>query len=677
MKRSPLPLLVIASLMLTGGVDLGAQTNNPSTAERFAAPNAELVARENSFWKRTPLPVPADIVMEASGIVPVAGKRLLVTTRRGEIWFIDGAYDENPQPRYTLFASGLHEPLGIVAAPKGGYYVAQRQELTRIVDTDNDGRADIFETVCKLPIAGPYHEYAFGPVLAPNGNLRVTLNVAFGGSTQAPAPWRGWMVEITPDGQMIPVAAGLRSPNGFTVSSTGDWFFAENQGEWVGSGRVTHVEPGDFAGHPAGLAWSTLPGSTVRLRPDDIKDFEEPMHEVAKRLPGLKTPAVWFPHTILGISTAGLMEDKTGGKFGPFAGQFFLGDQGQSKIMRMSLEKVKGVWQGASYAFREGFDSGTIRLTMGDDGTLFVGETARGWGSVGPKQQGIERVMWTGQVPFEIKEVKAQPDGFLITFTRPVDRATAENPASYNVAGFTYLYHKAYGSAPANRLACPVRRVVVSPDGLSVRIANICLREGYIHEVKAAGVRAATGGESLLHNTAYYTLNRIPDGNRIIPIEAAEAELCVAPIPVAANAVTAKHPARRPANWTLDDGDQTILLGTLPGLKFDLESLTAKAGARVRLVFRNTDDMLHNFVLCTPGRGQAVGAAAMALGIEGTAKNYVPDSDDVLFHTALTQPGANDTIYFTAPTTPGDYDYICSFPGHSVLMKGVLHVTAP
>jgi azurin len=436
------------------------------------------------------------------------------------------------------------------------------------------------------------------------------------------------------------------------------------------------VEPGDFAGHPAGLAWSTLPGSTVKLRLDDIRDFNEPMHEVAKRIPGIKIPAVWFPHTILGISTAGITEDTTGGKFGPFAGQFYVADQGQSKVMRMSLEKVKGVWQGAAYAFREGFECGIIRLTMGEDATLFAGETARGWGSVGPKQQGLERLVWTGVTPFEIKEVKAQPDGFLLTFTQAVDRATAENPASYAIAGFTYNWHRAYGSAPVNRLSCPVQKIVVAPDGLSVRLAAICLREGYIHEVKATGVRAASNGETLLHNTAYYTMNRLPDGNRIIPIPANEAEICVAPIPSAATAASPKHPVRQPSEWNNPDGDQTILLGTIPGLKFDTEVLTVRAGARVRLVFRNSDDMLHNFVLCAPGKGQEVGVAAMQLGLEGAAKNYVPDTSDVVVHTALTQPGASDTIYFTAPTTPGDYDYICSFPGHAMIMKGIMKVEA-
>lgn len=653
-----------------------AQVNNPSSAERFAKPSSELVVRENKYYARTPLVVPDDIVLETSGILALPGKKLIVTTRRGEVWIIEGAYDATAKPKFTLWASGLHEPLGIIPAPKGGYYIAQREELTRVADTDGDGHADLFETVCKLPISGAYHEYAFGPVMAPNGNLRVTLNVAFGGATQAPAPWRGWIVEITPDGQLIPVAAGLRSPCGFTVTAGGVWFYAENQGEWAGSGRITEIEPGDFMGHPAGLAWSKLAGSTVKLRPEDIQDFEKPYVDVAKTLPGLKLPTVWFPHAVLGISNSDIKEDTTGGKFGPFAGQLFVGDQGQSKIMRVALEKVKGTWQGAVFAFREGFDCGIIRLGWGEDGSLFAGETARGWGSVGPSQQGLERLAWTGEMPFEIKEVHAQPDGFVLTFTSPVDRVTAEKPESYSIAGFTYLYHKTYGSAPVNRLGCPVRQVIVAPDGLSVRLASACLREGYIHEIKVPGVRSANGGETLVHPTAYYTLNQIPDGDRIIPVDPKDAELCKAPVPVAANANTKKHPNKVPTDWTGDDGDVTLLLGTQPGLKFDKTELTAKAGAHVRLVFQNNDDMLHNFVLCAPGKGQAVGVAALTFGLEGAEKNYVPDSADVLFHTALTQPGASDTIFFSVPGAPGDYDFICSFPGHAALMKGVLHVTA-
>jgi azurin/glucose/arabinose dehydrogenase len=670
MQRFPLlPLAAVAALALP----LAAQPNNPSSAERFAKPDEALVARENVAWKRVPIPVPENIVLEASGILPVPGKRLLVTTRRGEVWWVDGAYDDDPKPKFTLFASGLHEPLGIVAAPPGGYYVAQRQEVTRLVDTDGDGRADVFETIAKIPISGSYHEYAFGPVLAPNGNLRVTLNVAFGGATQSPVPWRGWMMEITPDGQMTPIAAGLRSPCGLIRTSAGDWFYSDNQGEWVGSGKVTHLERGDFTGHPAGLAWSKLPGSPVSLRKEDILSFDEPMSEVAKRMPGVKPPAVWLPHTVYGISNAGMLEDLSGGRFGPYGGQFFVADQGQSKVVRMSLEKVKGVWQGAGYAFRSGFDCGIIRIAQGEDGSMFTGETERGWGSLGPKKFGLERLVWTGVTPFEIREIKAQPDGFLLTFTQPVDRATAEKPESYGVTSFTYLWHQEYGSAPANRLGCPIRKVVVAPDGLSVRIATLCLREGYIHEIKAPGLKAKSG-EALLHNSAFYTLNRLPDGDRIIPVDPKDAELCVAPVPTAARAATKKHPIKAPSDWPGDEGDKTIIITTQSGMKYDTTLISVKPGTRIRLVLRNADDMLHNFVLCAPGKGQTVGEAAVALGLDGMAKNYVPDSDDVLYHTALLLPEASDTIFFNAPTTPGDYDYICSFPAHAAMMKGILRV---
>jgi azurin/glucose/arabinose dehydrogenase len=663
---------ILSSLFAATCLVSPGRAQNPSAAERFANTPAELIAAESGYWERVSLPVPAGIVLEVSGILPV-GERLLVTTRRGEMWWIDGAYADNPQPKYTLFASGLHEPLGVIAAPQGGYYIAQREEITQITDTDNDGRGDLFKTIWKVPIYGNYHEYAFGPVMGPDGNLRVTLNVSFGAPTQSSAPWRGWMVEVTPDGHMTPIAAGLRSPCGFTVTAQGDWFYADNQGEWRGSGHVSHVEPGDFMGHPPSLAWSKLVGSKVKLNVEDIPDDAQPDFEQAKKIPGLKPPAVWFPHTIMGISTSDIKEDLTAGKFGPYAGQFFVGDQGQSKVMRMSLEKVKGVWQGACYPFLSGFESGIIRMAWGKDGSLFTGETARGWGSVGGKDFALERVRWKGQAPFDLQEVKAQVDGFVLQFTEPVDPVTAADPASYSVSGFIYKHHSTYGSPVINRLGCPVLKVVVAPDGRSVRLGTACLREGYIHEVKAKGVKSASAKAELLHDTAYYTLNRFPEGARIIP-EVNVAELCTAPVPPASNVPTAKRPIALPAEWPVWDADQAIVVGTKPGLKFDTALITVKAGTRVQLVFKNTDDMLHNFVITRPGRADAVGQAALQLGLDGSARSYVPESDDVLYHTALLQPGDSESIYFVVPEKPGDYEFLCTFPGHFQLMRGIFRV---
>jgi hypothetical protein len=321
---------------------------------------------------------------------------------------------------------------------------------------------------------------------------------------------------------MTPWATGLRSPAGFGVLRDGSIFYGENQGDWVGSGRVTHLERGDFAGNPIGLHWTSEAGSPITLRPEDVPNTGRPMHEAAKTVKHLKLPAVWFAHALTGISTSDIREDTTGGAFGPFTGdatfrQLSVDDQGHSKIMRMALEKVNGQWQGACFSFRAGFQSGVLRMLWGQDGSMFVGMTSRGWASTGKDSFGLQRLVWTGKVPLEMKTISSRPDGFEVTFTMPVDRQTGQNPGSYALNSFTYRYHGAYGSPVEDVRPVPIRGVILSPDGLSARIvADTTLREGFIHELTAEGIRAAQGGLPLLHPTAYYTLNHIAPGPRAV-----------------------------------------------------------------------------------------------------------------------------------------------------------------
>jgi azurin len=75
--------------------------------------------------------------------------------------------------------------------------------------------------------------------------------------------------------------------------------------------------------------------------------------------------------------------------------------------------------------------------------------------------------------------------------------------------------------------------------------------------------------------------------------------------------------------------------------------------------------MPHNLVIVQPGTVNAVAQGAMALGLQGPAKNYVPATDDVLFHSRLMNPGTSESLYFQAPNKPGDYTYVCTFPGHA------------
>jgi cytochrome c551/c552 len=502
------------------------------------AASAQDAPKEEDYFKILKMTAPEGTLLEVGGLAVLPDGSLGISTRRGDVYIV-----ENPtsrKPYFRKFASGLHEILGLVWKD-GALYCAQRGELTKLVDTDMDGKADVYETVYAWPLSGHYHEYSFGPKLAPDGSFFVSGNVAFGNEewwrAESRVPWRGWMMHIFEDGHMEPYATGFRSPCGLGMIN-GELFYSENQGDWVGSGGVWKVEKGDYMGNPAGLRWTSLPGSPVKLttaefdkyiderryrdsagraiKPENVvnENFKTLM-DIKKEVPELKLPAVILPHGIQGVSNSEIIQIPEG-SFGPFAGQLLVGDQGQSKIMRVVLEKVKGTYQGVSFDFRSGFQSGVLRMAFAKDGsTLFVGETNRGWGSLGDANEGLQRLIWDDKMPFEMRNIKAMPDGFEIEFTLPVDKKSAEDLASYSVESFTYKYHPVYGSPTVNNRKCPVKGVKISEDGLKVRIIVDSLRMDYVHNITVDGVREKEHGLSLLHPTAFYTIHNLPDGAKL------------------------------------------------------------------------------------------------------------------------------------------------------------------
>lgn len=486
------------------------------------------IPSENDYYKMVTLPIPEGIVLEGGGVEALPDGRLAVSTRRGEVWLVENPYmKDGKNPHFKLFAQGLHEILGL-AYKDNAFYVAQRSELTKLIDKNGDDVADSYETIYSWDLSGNYHEYSFGPKVMPNGDMVVTFNVGFFDPEwwigRSKAKWRGWMVKITPEGKLVPYATGVRSPAGLGLNAAGDIFYSDNQGDWIGSGFITHVEQGDFVGgNPAGLDWAGEPNSPVSLRRSDITDSGKPLFEVAEELKSkgkIKTPSVWFPHGILGISNSDIVTDLTAAKFGVFENQLFVGDQGQSKIMRVFLEKVKGKYQGVVFPFREGFASGVLRMSWGTDGSMFVGQTNRGWGSTGKSPYALQRLVWNGKVPFEIKAVYAKPDGFELEFTKPVDKTTAEYVDSYAIKSFIYKHHGKYGSPTINEQECKIKGVIVSEDGMKARLVMEDLRLNYVHEIKALGVISKDEKYPLLHNFGYYTLNELPEGEKIANVAA-------------------------------------------------------------------------------------------------------------------------------------------------------------
>jgi hypothetical protein len=274
-------------------------------------------------------------------------------------------------------------------------------------------------------------------------------------------------------------------------------FYLDNQGDYVATNKLAHLEQGSWHGHPASQRWR-----------QGLEGFAE--H------PPRKEPAVWFPYRKMGQSTADLALDETRGAFGPFTGQLFVGDQTEATVMRVWLERVDGHYQGACFPFLEKLQSGVNRLCFLPDGSLLIGQTDRGWGSVGRVRQGLQRAVYTGDVPFDLRTMRALPDGFELEFTVDLDPASAGDPRSYQMSSYTYEYHADYGAPEDDTAQLQVQgATLVGPRRVRLQVAP--LRAGYVHELHMPGVRSVREGddggpEPLLHEAAYYTLIRVPKG---------------------------------------------------------------------------------------------------------------------------------------------------------------------
>jgi glucose/arabinose dehydrogenase len=461
--------------------------------------------QESDYYKITTFETPPGEVIEVGGFQLMPNGSMAVCSRRGDIFMIADPFADNvTADQFSVYARGLHEPLSL-AFRDGWLYATQRGEVTRMRDTDDDGRADEFETVADgWGISTDYHEYAFGSKFDEDGNLVVTLCLT--GSFSSKVPFRGWAMKITPDGQTVPMTSGVRSPGGVGADAQGQIYYTDNQGPWNGTCALKPLREGKFVGHPGGFQWYSLAKDSMGEQPPEPESGSR-MVEEADRIDALDLPAVLFPYNKMGKSASGIACDTTGGKFGPFKDQLFVGDQSASTIMRVFLENIDGQIQGVCFPFRSGFASGNVGVEMTPQGSLFVGGTNRGWGSVGREPFAVERLDWTGKVPFEMLAMRLKQDGFELEFTKPVDPTTASDPNAYSLQTYTYEYRSQYGSPEVDHTRPKIKSATVSADGMKVRLVIDGLQRGHVHELVCDKLKNASG-EPLLHPEAYYTLNQ-------------------------------------------------------------------------------------------------------------------------------------------------------------------------
>lgn len=453
-----------------------------------------------------------DQLFEALGLALAKDGTVVVATRNAGIWRLKNG-------EWNLFAEGLFDSLGVVVEDDKGLVVVagQKAELTRISDTNGDGRADRYETLFdKHAYHSNYHTYMHGPVRLRDGSYCFALNLAHGSDGLYTAGgnvmgtyggFNGWAVCVQSNGKFDLRANGLRSPASLGVSPDGRLWYTDNQGDFVGTSKLFELKKDKFYGHPAGLV--DLPGMTPaspEIQWDQVLGRKE-------------KATILFPHNRVANSPGNpaWITQKT---FGPFAGQLLIGDQTQSNLLRVAIQKVGDLEQGSVMPFFEGLESGVMRPLFLPDGSLLLGQTGRGWQAKGGKVASLQHVRWDGKtVAPQIEAMTATPNGFRIDLTQPLAANVSEDSlrAALSLESWTYRDAPDYGSDELDLQSETIKSVTLSSDRKSISIALSSLEQKQVHAQQTARVyHANLRAQSLFAANApdvldaYYTLRVFP-----------------------------------------------------------------------------------------------------------------------------------------------------------------------
>ncbi len=432
---------------------------------------------------------------KVGGIDWLPDGRMLVCTwdSIGAVYVLSNtAGDDRAKITQKRIAAGLAEPLGLRVVG-GRIFVLQKQELTELIDVDGDEIIDEYRSVASgWDVSANFHEFAFG-LVEKDGFFYANLAVAIlpGGASKRPqVPGRGSVLKIDArDGSYEVVAHGLRTPNGIGLGAGGEIFILDNQGDWLPSSKLLHLEPGAFYGSRA----VSLDGAAgLAVTP----------------------PVLWLPQDEIGNSPSEPALIPAG--HGPYSGQLVFGDVTHGGVQRAALEVVDGVWQGAVFRFTQGLEAGVNRLRFGPDGALYVGGigSTGNWGQAKKQNFGLERLSYTGASCFEMLSMRALENGFEIAFTEALEAGVGGDPTSYELTQWWYRPTEQYGGPKLDLERLPVKSASVSADRRSVFLEVAGCKEGHVVHVQLAGPFYDERGRSPWSTEAWYTLNRIPLGVR-------------------------------------------------------------------------------------------------------------------------------------------------------------------
>ena len=551
-----------------------------------------------------------------------------IATMTGEVWLVKGIDEKLETLRWKRFATGLNQPLGMKVVDDK-LYVLGRDQLTCLHDLNGDDEADFYECVTNAMQTSPGgHDFVVGLERDAQGRWY------FASGNQG-------VCRITGRDQLEVLATGFRNPNGLGLSIDGRFVTTSGQeGDWTPASSIFQIELDQNLGAHFGAGGP--------------KDGQPP-ESVLMYLPRGEDNSASSQVFITGEEWASLKGNDNLVHLSSGGGSAWL-------VMR---QNVKGRWQAAAVKISGNFDAGPQCARFNpNDGHLYV-NGMQGWGTYTPKDGCFQRVRFTdGGKPVPVG-FEARENGVLIRFNQPVKDAEATDCFAQC---WNYLYSAAYGS-PEYSVKYPdtpghdpleIRSVQKLEGGktLFVEIPQI-VPAGQVH------LHLATGHDLFLTVHALdEAFTDFPGYTKIAKTNHSAQVGLMAPA------------ATEPNPWAKGDPGREIVVEAALGLQYVQKKLTAKAGERLSIHFKNPDVVPHNWLLAKPGSLQRLGEQCnlMITDPKGLAKHYVPDSDDVIAYTDMTNPKGEFTIHITAPKEPGEYPYLCTFPGHWMVMNGVLVV---
>ncbi|APW63165.1 DUF6797 domain-containing protein [Paludisphaera borealis] len=557
----------------------------------------------------------------------------MICTMQGDVWRVEGLDGSLENVSWRRYASGLHQALGLVVTDDKTY-VLGRDQITELQDRNGDGEADYYRCVNNAFTTSPAgHDFICGLQRDKTGDFY---------SASGPQG----LLRIPGDGKPAQtIATGFRNPDGLGLTASGVLTVPNSEGEWVPTSMICEARPGNHFGYPG---------------PKDDRAPEPPM--------------VYLPRGI--DNSSGGAVEVTSDRWGPLNGNLVHFSYGAGAAFLVLRDPVDGVPQGAVVPFPSDFLSGVHRGRFSPrDGQLYVSGMA-GWGSYTALDGCFQRVRYTGdpvQMPVSFRAVE---NGVLIGFSQPVDPSIATRAGNTFAQAWNYRYSSGYGSLEystrhpgvAGHDPLAIRSVHVQPDG-----KTLFLEIPEVQPVNTLHLRLEVdaGPPHELFATINKLASPFTDFEGYKPVAKT-----IAAHPILADMATLKiKKAPNPWAGALPNA-RLVGIGAGKNLTFTVPSFKVKAGETIKLRFENPDVVPHNWVLTRPGSLARVGDLVNKIIAEpdAAARNYIPRSDDVLVYVDIIDPGSDARIFFKAPTTPGRYPYLCTFPGHWMVMNGVMTV---